>query len=260
MLNYMSAEFYKVFHRKYPYATFLTLAGLSALLCSAFMITNAGGSHNDFQHGGMSVVMVLSVGLYAALMICDMVFSDQYRYNTLKNEVSFGVSRERIYLGKLAVEAVIGVVMSVLVVAFYELLCFATLYPCEDPAMTVYTWKVVGYCVLAAIPQWLAALALTNMIFFLVKGNTLASILTVGIIAVTPMALELTALMIWSSAPHVSDALRAIRNLWPTQIIGNAAEVAGDWAFMGKSFLVGAVWVAATSAIGLVGFRKREIA
>lgn len=259
MLNYINAEFYKVFRRKYPYVTFLTLAGLAALLCSGFIFTNSGGAHNDFQHGGMSVLMVLSVGLYAALLIGDMVFSDQYRYNTLKNEVSFGVPRPRIYLGKLAVEAVTGVVMSVLVVAFYELLCFATLYPCEDPAMTVYTWEVVGYCVLAAIPQWLAALALTNMFFFLVKGNTLSSFLTVGIIAVTPVALEITALMIWNSAPHVSDVLLVIRDYLPTQIISHAPEVAGDWGFMGKSFLVGGVWIVATSAIGLAAFRKREI-
>lgn len=259
MLNYMNAEFYKVFHRKYPYATYLTLAGLAALLCSGFIFTNSGGAHNDFQHGGMSVLMVLSVGLYAALLIGDMVFSDQYKYNTLKNEVSFGVPRPRIYLGKLAVEAVTGVVMSVLVVAFYELLCFATLYPCEDPAMTVYTWKVVGYCVLAAIPQWLAALALTNMLFFLVKGSTLASFVMVGFIAVTPVALELTSLMIWNSAPHVSEVLLAIRDCMPTQIISRAPEVVGDWGFMGKSFLTGGVWVAATSAIGLVVFQRKEI-
>lgn len=259
MLNYANAEFYKVFRRKYPYVTFLTFCALAALLCSGFIFTNSGGAHNDFQHGGMSVLMTLSVGLYAALLICDMVFSDQYKSNTLKNEVSFGVPRERIYLGKLVVEAVIGVVMSVLVVVFYELLCFATLYPCEDPAMTAYTWKVVGYCVLAAIPQWLAALALTNMLFFLVKGSTLASFLMVGIIAVTPVALELTALMIWSSAPHVSEVLLAIRDYFPTQIISHAPEVAGDWGFMGKSFLVGGVWVAVTSAIGMAGFRKKEI-
>lgn len=260
MLNYMSAEFYKVFRRKYPYVTFLTLAGLAALLCSGFIFTNHGGAHNDFQHGGMSVLMVLSVGLYIALLIGDMVFSDQYKSNTLKNEVSFGVPRVRIYLGKLAVEAVIGVVMSVLVVAFYELLCFATLYPCEDPAMTAYTWKVVGYCVLAAVPQWLAALALTNMFFFLVKGSTLASFLSVGVIAVTPVVLELTALMIWEAAPQVSDALLMIRSWMPTQIIEKAAEIAGDWGFIGKSFLTGGVWIAVTSAIGLAGFRKKEIA
>ena len=259
MLNYVNAEFYKVFRRKYPYVTFLTFCALAALLCSGFIFVNSGGAHTEFSDGAQSVLMVLSVGLYAALLICDMVFSDQYKFNTLKNEVSFGIPRPRIYLGKLAVEAVIGVVMSVLVIGFYVGMCYVTLYasPMEE---TVRTMQIIGYCVLAAIPQWLAALALTNMIFFLVKGSTLASFLMVGIIAVTPVALEITALMIWSSAPHVSDLLLAIRDYMPTQIISKAMSVVGDWSFIGKSFLVGGVWVAVTSAIGLAAFRKREIA
>lgn len=258
MLNYANAELYKVFRRKYPYATFLTLAGLAALLCAGFIFVNSGGAHTEFAHGAQSVLMVFSVGLYAALLICDMVFSDQYKSNTLKNEVSFGIPRSQIYLGKLAVEAVIGVVMSVLVVAFYVGMCYVTLYA-SPPEETVQTMEIIGYCVLAAIPQWLAALALTNMLFFLVKGSTLASILAVGIIAVTPVALELTALMIWSSAPHVSDMLLAIRDHLPTQIISTAMSVVGDWSFIGRSFLVGGVWVAVTSAIGLAGFQKKEI-
>lgn len=259
MLNYMNAEFYKVFHRKYPYATLLTFCALAALLCSGFIFTNGGGAHVEFSHGAENVLMVLSVGLYAALLICDMVFSEQYKSNTLKNEVSFGVPRARIYLGKLAVEAVIGVVMSVLVIAFYLGMCYVTLYA-STPEETLRTMQIVGYCVLAAIPQWLAALALTNMFFFLVKGSTLASFLAVGVIAVTPVALELTALMVWEAAPQVSDALLMIRSWMPTQIIEKAMEVVGDWGFMGKSFLVGGVWIAATSAIGLAGFHKKEIA
>lgn len=258
MLNYANAEFYKVFRRKYPYATFLTLAGLAALLCAGFIFVNSGGAHTEFAHGAQSVIMVLSVGLYAALLICDMVFSDQYKFNTLKNEVSFGIPRSRIYLGKLAVEAVIGVVMSVLVVAFYVGMCYVTLYA-SPPEEAVRTVQIIGYCVLAAIPQWLAALALTNMLFFLVKGSTLASFVMVGFIAVTPVALELTSLMIWNSAPHVSEVLLAIRDCMPTQIISRAPEVVGDWGFMGKSFLTGGVWVAATSAIGLVVFQRKEI-
>lgn len=258
MLNYANAEFYKVFHRKYPYVTFLTFCALAALLCSGFIFVNSGGAHTEFSYGAQSVLMVLSVGLYAALLICDMVFSDQYKFNTLKNEVSFGIPRSRIYLGKLAVEAVIGVVMSVLVIGFYVGMCYVTLYasPLEE---TVRTMQIIGYCVLAAIPQWLAALALTNMFFFLVKGNTLASFLTVGVLAVVPTVLELSILLFGYQFPQVAEFMTVIRNHMPTLIIEQAMSVVGDWGFIGKSFLVGGVWVAVTSAIGLTAFRKREI-
>lgn len=258
MLNYVSAEFYKVFRRKYPYVTFMIMATLAALLCSGYIFTNAHGNNVDFYSGGVSVVMVLSVGLYAAILMGDMVFSDQYKFNTLKNEVSFGVPRARIYLGKLAVETVMGVGLSVLLIVFYEALCFFTL-PSSSPENTKLTLELVGYCVLAALPQWLGMLALTNMFFFLMRSNTLASFLTVGVIVVPGTAFELTALLFWTSLPHVAQALMTLKSLMPWDMIDMAYHVVGDWGFMAKSWLVGAVWVAATSAIGLAGFRRKEI-
>ena len=258
MLNYISAEFFKVSRRKYLYVTLITICALAALLCAGFIFVNHGGSHVDFTQGAQNVLLVLSVGLYAAILVCDMVFSDQYKSNTLKNEVSFGVPRARIYLGKLAVEAVIGVVMSVLVIGFYVGMCYVTLYA-GPPGDAERAMTIIGYCVLAAIPQWLAALALTNMFFFLVKGNTLASFLTVGVIAVVPVVLELAILLFGSQFPQAVEIMKAILMHMPTKMIDGAMSVVGDWGYIGKSWLVGGAWVVVTSAIGLVGFQKKEI-
>ena len=259
MLNYTCAEFYKVFRRKYLYVTFGVICILAALLCAGFIFVNGGGAHVEFSQGAQNMLLMLSVGLYAAILVCDMVFSDQYKSNTLKNEVSFGIPRWRIYLGKLAVEAVIGVVMSVLVVVFYVGMCWLTLYasPAEDAVRTL---QIIGYCVLASVPQWLAALALTNMFFFLVKGNTLASFLTVGVIAVVPVVLEFAVLLVGGQYPQAAEVMNVIRMHMPTLMIERASSVVGDWGFIGKSFLVGGVWIAAATAIGLAGFQKKEIA
>lgn len=258
MLNYMSAEFYKVLHRKYLYVTFLVLTGLALLLLSGFVFVNSGGGYTDFEGGGLSALMMLSVGLYAAILVGDMVFSDQYKFNTLKNEVSFGVSRTRIYLGKLAVEAVVGVAMSVLVLGIYEVMCWLLLYPC-DPETTRRVWMIIGYNVLAAMPQWLAALAVTNMFFFLVRGNTLASFLALGVIAVPSAVFELSALLVGYRFPHVAQVLRFLKDCMPGEVITAATGAVGDWAFMGRSWLLGLIWVAAATGIGLAAFRRKEI-
>lgn len=258
MLNYVSAEFYKVFRRKYPYVTFIIMASLAALLCSGYIFTNAHGNDVDFYGGGTVAAEMLSVGLYAAILVGDMVFSDQYKFNTLKNEVSFGIPRIRIYLGKLAVEAVMGVALSVLLVVFYEVLCFLTLLP-SSPENTRLAVEIVGYCVLAAMPQWLGMLALTNMFFFLSRSNTLAAFLTVGVIAVPGTILGLAALLLSNSHPNVATALANLKNLMPAEMVATAYHVVGDWGYIAKSWLVGGVWIAATTAIGLVGFRRKEI-
>jgi hypothetical protein len=38
-----------------------------------------------------TLVMLLSVGLYAPLITTDLVFSEQYKIGTLKNEISYGI-------------------------------------------------------------------------------------------------------------------------------------------------------------------------
>ena len=63
-----------------------------------------------FQNTAQMVALILSVGLYATLLTGDIVFSDQYKNNTLKNEVSYGVPRVRIYLGKLIVAILVAIV------------------------------------------------------------------------------------------------------------------------------------------------------
>lgn len=258
MLNYVSAEFYKVSRRKYLYITFLIMAALASLLVAGYVFTNSNGNDIDFYSGGVTAVMMLSIGLYAAILVGDMVFSDQYKFNTLKNEVSFGVPRVRIYLGKLAVEAVIGVAMSVLLIAFYEVVCFFALLP-SSPESTRAALEIIGYCVLAAMPQWLGMLAVTNMFYFLVRSNTVAAFLVVGVIIVPATVFELTALLLRSSLPHVAQVLMKLKTLMPQQMIDAASSSVGDWSFMARSWLVGAVWMAATSAIGLAGFQKKEI-
>lgn len=116
MLKYMNAEFYKVTHRVYP-AGFLGVILGGIALIMVLLRQNAGpGASFDFMVGALC--MALSVGLYLVVITCDMVFSDQYKYNTLKNEVAYGLPRARIYLGKLAATAIVSVVLCAVILAF----------------------------------------------------------------------------------------------------------------------------------------------
>ena len=257
MLNYIRAELYKVLRRKYLYVTELVLMACAGLLVLGWWFTNLNGNHVDFLTGGSMAVSLMSMGLYAPILVGDMVFSDQYKHNTLKNEVSFGLPRSRIYLGKLAVSAMIGVVMLVIVMGFYEGLCWLLLEPnaAEDIRLT---WTLVGYCLLADLPQFLGMMALTNAVYFLVRSNTAGAFLTAGIIAVPPMVLEIMSLLA-AVGGGLREALLTLNSWMPKSIVADAYQWMGDWAFVGKSWLLGAAWVAVSTAIGLSAFRRKEI-
>lgn len=257
MLNYLRAEFYKVFHRKYPYVCMLLLLACAAAMVAGWTYTNSNGNTVDFYTGGSTAVLMLSLGLYIVVLIGDMVFSDQYKHNTLKNEVSYGIPRTRIYLGKLLVEAVIGVVMAVLLVGFYELLCCLFLLPSE-PEQTRIAWLIIGYCLLNALPQWLGVLAMTNLCYFLIRSNVAASFAVVGILAVPQMVISLLkAFTSFNEEAYYVFSL--LESRLPQVIVENAPSVVGDWSYLAQSWILGVVWIAVSTAIGLAVFRKKEI-
>ena len=94
MRNYLAAECYKTFRRKYFYIILAVCLGLEAVLLWGYWTTWKWGNSNvDFYSTAIMVPFMLSIGLYATIVTGDIVFSEQYKNNTLKNEVSYGLSR-----------------------------------------------------------------------------------------------------------------------------------------------------------------------
>ncbi len=251
MLDYIRAEGYKVSRRAYPYVTLLVLLAGAALLISGWVFTNSHGNDVDFASGGGMAVMLLSVGLYAPVLIGDMVFSEQYKNNTLKNEVSYGLPRARIYLGKLTVAAVLGILMSLAVLVFYEGMCWLTLLPGE-PGNAAKALEMVIYCTLAALPQWLGMLGVSIMAYFLVRSSTVAAILIVLILVVPQNALKLLGLLVHPAFGNAAAFM-------PSAMVEAAQTAVGDGRFLALSWGLGAAWLVGATVVGLVLFRRKEI-
>lgn len=256
MLNYIRAEFYKVFRRKYTWITLVIVLALEAVPVSGWVFTNVHGNHVDVCTGVTLVAVMLSMGFCATLITGDMVFAGQYKNSTLKNEVSFGLSRTRIYLGKLIVQTILSVLYCIVMVAFYVGLCWLTLY--HDPVQDGLGLQIVGYCLAVAFPLWIGVQALTCAAMFLIKSEIGAAFASLGIFFVLPQIIQLAALFADIGRP-VGNALMTVYNHMPTVMADSAKELVGDWAYCGKAWIVGAVWFAVFTVIGLCGFRKKEI-
>ena len=92
------------------------------------------------------------MGLYLAVVVADEVFSDQYKNDTLKNEVSFGLPRRRIYLGKLVTAAGIGLLLAFLTLLVYAVLCRVLLPGAVGDWVQVQTFL---FRLLGALPLWM---------------------------------------------------------------------------------------------------------
>lgn len=255
MINYMRGEFYKVFRRKYTWITLVVVLALESLLVAGWAFTNSHGNHVDFYTGAGMLCTMLSLGFYATLLTCDMVFASQYKYSTLKNEVSFGISRSRIYLGKFVVELIVSLLFMVVMVGFYLALCWLTLY--RDPERDAYIMQVVGYCLATALPLWIGVLACANACLFLIRSELAASIAAVCVFVMIPPVLEVCGALFIATPAY--PVFQFLHRYMPTVMVDTASTIAGDWAYCGQAWIVGAIWLAVFTALGISGFRKKEI-
>ena len=161
MRAYLTAEWGKAVARPY-YRIYLTvMAALAAALALIWWWS--------FGECLSLLIPFFSAGIYLAVIVADAVFSDQYKTGTLKNEVSYGLPRVRIYLGKLATAAAAGLLLVFLTLLAYAVLCRLLIPAGPEDWQAVQTFL---FRLLAALPLWLGALSLTMAVMFNV-GQTI---------------------------------------------------------------------------------------
>lgn len=257
MLNYIRAEVYKMLRRPYIYIALGVLLALEALFASMFAFHNAHSLVTPFGGAVISVVEMGAVGFCTCLITGDIVFATQYKNSTLKNEVSFGLSRTRIFLGKLLTQTLLSIVYLVVMMAFFLGLC-AIVLPMEPgnfysapEALTI-----VGYFLAAGLPLWIGGQAVVCMCLFLVNGEMAGSFLYVGIVFVLEAMVDLAGLLI--GGPVGETLLKAVP-YFPVRMLSEAKSVVGDMGYLGRAWIVGAFWVIVCTAVGLYGFHRKEI-
>ena len=256
MLDYLRAECYKLLHRSYLWITLLVVGGLELVLVLLWAWLNGDTVNVTASVGFTTVLYLLSMGYYATVITSDIVFSDQYKSNTLKNEVAYCIPRVRIYLGKLFAGCLLSVAACALLLGWYGLLCVLML-PGDGAAPEAL--KTLGFALLCAFPVWLGSQALYFSCFFLIRGNTAASILGVCILALLGQMLTFLSLLVSLPAPALADLLMAVRNLLLTTPLENLTDAIGDWSRVAWAWSVGAGWCVGATALGLWGFSRKEI-
>ncbi len=258
MLNYIRAETYKVLRRPYTYITLAVMLVLEGIFAAGFAFHNSHSFATPFGGAIVSIVEMGAVGFSMCLLTGDMVFAAQYKNSTLKNEVSFGISRTRIYLGKLIAQTLLSLVYLAIMMAFFIGLC-AICLPIEGPAGFFSAGDaliIVGYFLAAGIPLWIGGQAAMCMCLFLTNGEMTSSFLYVGIVFILDTFLSVTGLLVQGS---LGNLLVKVSEYFPRPMLDTAKAVVGDLVYLGQAWLVGAFWVAACTAIGLYGFRRKEI-
>lgn len=258
MLNYLRAELYKLFRRKYFWVTLLVTLTLESILVGGWAFINANNAHVTFDEAIHTLSFELPLGLYFTIFAGDIVFAGQYKNATMKNEVSFGLPRWRIYLGKLATQLIAAFLMLVVMMVYYIALCRLVL-PEGGVVSGEAALLELGQWLLYALPLWIGAQCAVCACLFLFKGGTGAAITAVALLGGLPLAAEMLGLM-FGAYPFGKTLLRVYTWLPSPMLERIPAHVtARDWSYLGNTCAVGGAWLAVSTALGLWHFSRKEI-
>ena len=263
MLRSIHAECYKVFHRLYFQVSALLCALFAGgmVFCLYLIKTEAGGETIITMPFAVAALLFgMVMGVYLVIIGVDMVFSDQYKFNTLKNEVSFGVGRSRIYLSRWAAALL---VMALLWRPLGRDMVWNLLgLPTPEEAQAMYgvgvgrcvlnSFRTLGLYTLAALPLWLGGMSLALACYFLISNSTMAAFGYMGILVALPAILD-------KLGAYVNPFFTQLYHLTLIYHMNELALGELDWTKTGVCWLVGLGWTVLSTAAGLVLFGRKEI-
>ena len=281
MLNYIRAELYKATHRLYTWIMLgLILLGEGFM----FIIWFDQRQYMTFYDAVHVVGMMMVLGFIATFFTCDIVFAGQHQNGTLKNEVSFGLSRGKIYLGKFITMTILSLAAMVIALGVYLGVCRVILpdYTAADVAYyeLVGVWQgggaltaleEIGLAVLTELPVWLGCQAIICAASFLLNSAIVANVTALGVVIGSHFAVGFIALFLYPDNP-LRTLLFKIYSWLPYEILFAESPGVGrlaydpapiiteiSWEMIARGWIIGGFWLIFATAAGLYFFRKKEI-
>lgn len=267
MVKQIHAEWYKAVHRPYFRNLMLSCivcgAGVAAMLFWLRGEANAADQVN-LPFAIISTLFAMITGLYFVVLGADLVFSDQYKFNTLKNEVSYGQSRCGIYLSRWVVSLLVMLLALAMLAGTYLLLSALLLgMPSEAVAMEQFqrspgdalaiSLQVLGNYLLASFPLWLGGLSLALCLMFLIPNNTFASFAYLAVVIILPSVLKELGNYVNPVFAHLYHATLS----YPFDIMNHVEP--GPVEYLLLCWGIGLGWGLVSTIVGLAVFQRMEI-
>ena len=266
MLNYIRAELYKAVHRLY---TWIILALI--LLGEGFMFTIwfDNRDYTTFFEAVRVVGMMMILGFFATLFTCDIVFAGQHQNGTLKNEVSFGLSRAIIYFGKFITMTILSIAAMVIALGVYIAVCRIMLS--DGDGGGIVALEMVGLWIFTELPVWLGCQAVICAASFLLNSAIVANVVALGVVIGSRFIFYMSIMFMRADNPLL-PLLAKIYSWLPYEILNAAFPgVAGfqftpppgiveiSWEMVARGWIIGGFWLIFATVLGLYFFREKEI-
>lgn len=169
MLNYIKSEWYRLIRDKsYWVLTFI----FSVLVLAASIVLNISDKTTpNFPYANTymlfsTIVMMMYLPFFLVSIIPSVIVGEEIKENTLKNSVSFGISRSTIFFGKWIISIIALFILAVITVSISIISGYLLL---EDSGISFLSDYLYG--LLGVMPLMLAGLTTYHTLYFITKNR-----------------------------------------------------------------------------------------
>lgn len=160
MINYIKSELYRILHTKNIYIVTLILCGVTLFVNGILFLFSQ--LDRGFIYGTVSFSLsnlVTSIDIVFLVGAC-IVFVLYNEKNNIKNVISYGISREKIFIGKCIVSAIFSICILFLVLAVFVGTSVLLLEPGPIEGAVMILFKGIACILIMAIAFQVLAIAL----------------------------------------------------------------------------------------------------
>lgn len=258
MISYIKSEYYRIFRNKWTYLFILICSALLVSSNVVLAVVNASEENFPYATTKFAISMFYSnftIVFILCIAITALVFGNEHNNHTMKNSVSYGISRGNIFFGKFIVEVIYSILAFVIIGA----IDIGTAYLLLENSGVDHMFLLLRACA-AALPLFIVAIAITNSFLFTIESSGASNAASVGLLLALPLVcnmlgmkftffLELAKLLPWNMIYYMGFDVEKFQLtlLW------------GGINGYGYYWLIACVEVIIVSIIGFVIFKKKEI-
>ena len=247
MLNYIQAELWKASRTKGLYVLAILLVILTGLFAALMLLAE------DFAQMASAAATTMLLGMLVAPLIAQV--ADGGALGTMKNEVSFGLSRRRIYLGKLVAGLLLGLGFCMVLIGGYLVVGWLFL-PHGEGTDDLVALAAVGVALLGALPVWCGVYGLCHLLAMGIPSTAgwMAGYYLLSFFG-QPILAALAGMWgggqtAWLLQAIVMPASLLVPSFLPNWLTGE---------YLLWCWTIGMGWFILTTGLGLLWFRRREI-
>lgn len=250
MINYIKSELYRSIKNanlKIMFVIFTVLIVASVLVLNSMLNVDPTFRYGNtrFSLGNVYAQMTM---LFSVIVIFSAIMNDGKGNNTTKQSISFGISRNNIYIGGFIVQAIVGILIYTIMSILLIILSFLLLQHSNVNEISIFIRVTIG-----SATCLLSVLSVTYF-FSMNSKDVLASItLPIIIMVIIPSILNLIGKKI--------TLIKSIAYYLPYNLVDYDSKLVQSQSTIGivLPLIIGLIWLVIFILGGIYVFNKKEI-